>query len=84
MQTAGLIFVHVSNKSYLNILIVTRYNNTIICTKIKNISFVILRALFAEMAYSIGVDYRQSCSGNKDFFRAYCQRSSGDSLSRAS
>ena len=28
--------------------------------------------------YSKGLDYRQSCSGNKDFCRAYCQSSFGN------
>ena len=31
--------------------------------------------LVQHAGYTKGLDYRQSCSGNKDFFRAYCQSS---------
>ena len=31
-----------------------------------------------RIALKVGLDYRQSCSGNKNVFRAYCHSSSGN------
>ena len=46
-------------------------------SELSRIILIFTKLRLNNNSYIFALDYRQSCSGNKDFFRAYCQSCSG-------